>query len=293
MSVSLGLGFFSSRAVADMICPDWQYPHCTTARSPHAFCTAFAARDDRPSIVVTWRLATAETGAEQERNVCPSTWTVRAPHCAMPHPYLVPVRPTSSRMTHSSGVSGSPSNSRRVPLMLSVMDMQSSSYRGRMPGGWRSSGRGAGGSGLDPRSDQGAQLRLRAGRGLAVSAGHPAPAHQRVVRRVLVDRRERLAAVALQVLYLLAGLPQRFRLPCHRLRRDMPQGMSGNARRLVVCILMEGRAAHADGPFVVGTTDHQRRMRMTVIALRRPLTNRVAIQAAWMLEDPTRLDEQR
>src|ERR1700737_724111 len=196
MSVSLGLGFFSSRAVADMICPDWQYPHWTTSRSTHAFCTAFAARDDKPSIVVTCRLATAETGAEHERNVCPSTWTVQAPHCAMPHPYLVPVRPTSSRITHSSGVSGSPSNSRRVPLMLSVMDMQSSSYRGRMPGGWRSSGCGAGGSGLDPRGDQGAQRRLRAGRGLAVSAGHPAPAHHRVVRHVLVDRRERLAPVA-------------------------------------------------------------------------------------------------
>src|SRR6202049_3182464 len=123
MSVSLGLGFFSRSAVADMICPDWQYPQCTTSRLTHAFCTAFAARDDKPSIVVTWRLATAETGAEHERNVCPSTWTVQAPHCAIPHPYLVPVRPRSSRMTQSSGVSGSPSNSRRVPLMLSVMDM--------------------------------------------------------------------------------------------------------------------------------------------------------------------------
>src|SRR5204862_7061030 len=97
------------------------HPHCTSARSTYAFPTAFAARDDRLSIVVTWRPATAETGAEHERNVCPSTWTVQAPHCAIPHPYLVPVRPSSSRMTHSSGVFGSPSKSRRVPLMLSVM----------------------------------------------------------------------------------------------------------------------------------------------------------------------------
>src|ERR1700674_823797 len=129
MSVSFGLGFFSRSAVADMICPDWQYPHCTTSRSTHAFCTAFAARDDKPSIVVTWRLATAETGAEQERNVCPSTWTVHAPHCAIPHPYLVPVRPSASRMTHNSGVSGSPLKSRRVPLMLSVIDILSSYAR--------------------------------------------------------------------------------------------------------------------------------------------------------------------
>src|ERR1700675_3383147 len=200
MSVSLGLGFFSSRAVADMICPDLQYPHCTTSRSTHAFCTAFAARDDKPSIVVTWRFATAETGAEHERNVCPSTWTVQAPHCAIPHPYLVPVRPRSSRITHSSGVSGSPSNSRRVPLMLSVTDMQSSSFKEGRRAAASSSGCGAGGSGLDPRGDQCAQLRLRAGRGLAVSAGHPPPAHQRVVRHVLADRGERLAAVASRVL---------------------------------------------------------------------------------------------
>ena len=32
---------------------------------------------------------------------------------------------------------------------------------------------------------------------------------------------------------------------------------------------------------------------MTVVALGRPLSDRVAIQAARMLEDPTRLHEQR
>src|SRR6202790_854678 len=118
MSVSLGLGFFSRSAVADMICPDWQYPHCTTSRSTHAFCTAFAARDDKPSIVVTWRLATAETGAEHERNGWPSTWTVQAPHCAMPQPYLVPVRPIFSRIAQSTGASGSTSTSIVLPLIV-------------------------------------------------------------------------------------------------------------------------------------------------------------------------------
>ena len=33
--------------------------------------------------------------------------TVQAPHCAMPQPYFVPVMPMLSRITHSSGVSGS------------------------------------------------------------------------------------------------------------------------------------------------------------------------------------------
>src|SRR5258708_24058157 len=171
-------------------------------------------------MVVTGRPATAETGAEHERNVCPSTWTVHAPHCAIPQPYLVPVRPSSSRMTHSSGVCGSPSNSRRVPLMSSVMDIAKLLVR---------SGFGASGAGLDPRGDQPPELRPGAGRRLAVAARLPSPAHQRDLRHVLLAGGERLAAVALRVLDLLADLTQRFGLPCHRLRCDMPERMAWNA----------------------------------------------------------------
>ena len=36
ISASLGLGFFSRSAAADMIWPDWQYPHCTTSTLSHA-----------------------------------------------------------------------------------------------------------------------------------------------------------------------------------------------------------------------------------------------------------------
>jgi hypothetical protein len=34
-------------------------------------------------------------------------------------------------------------------------------------------------------------------------------------------------------------------------------------------------------------------MRMTVVALRRPLADGMAVEAAWMLKHPTGLDEQR
>ena len=44
---------------------------------------------------------------EHERIGLPSICTVQAPHCAMPQPNFVPVRPTTSRSTQSSGVSGS------------------------------------------------------------------------------------------------------------------------------------------------------------------------------------------
>jgi hypothetical protein len=42
---------------------------------------------------------------------------VHAPHCATPQPYLVPVRPTCSRITQRSGVFGSTSTLWDLPLM--------------------------------------------------------------------------------------------------------------------------------------------------------------------------------
>ena len=45
--------------------------------------------------------------------------TVHAPHCAMPQPYLVPVNPSRSRRTQSSGMSGGAWTSRTLPLTLS------------------------------------------------------------------------------------------------------------------------------------------------------------------------------
>ena len=56
-------------------------------------------------MVVTLLFPTAEMGVEQARTGWPSTCTVQAPQSAMPQPYLVPVRPNSSRSAHSSGVS--------------------------------------------------------------------------------------------------------------------------------------------------------------------------------------------
>src|SRR5258708_8333725 len=69
-------------------------------------------------MVVTLWSATAETGVTQEGVACPPICTVQAPHCAMPQPNLVPVRPTTSRIAHSNGMSGS--TSREIGLPLSV-----------------------------------------------------------------------------------------------------------------------------------------------------------------------------
>src|SRR5258708_33263409 len=62
---------------------------------------------------------TALTGTEQERITSPLICTEQAPHWATPQPYLVPVSPTCSRMTHRSGVSASTCTSRVLPLILS------------------------------------------------------------------------------------------------------------------------------------------------------------------------------
>ena len=73
---------------------------------------------ESPSIVVTDFFAAALMVVRQERVGWPSTWTAQAEHCPMPQPYLVPVSPSVSRSTHSSGVSGLMSTVRGVPFTV-------------------------------------------------------------------------------------------------------------------------------------------------------------------------------
>src|SRR6266851_267236 len=64
----------------------------------------------------------AATGMTQDRRGAPSTCTVQAPHRAIPQPNFVPVKPTRSRKTQSSGMFGEPFTSRATPLMVNFMD---------------------------------------------------------------------------------------------------------------------------------------------------------------------------
>ena len=59
-------------------------------------------------------------GVMQERVATPSICTVQAPHKAAPQPNFVPVIPSTSRNTHSSGVSPSTSTLCVFPLTLMV-----------------------------------------------------------------------------------------------------------------------------------------------------------------------------
>src|SRR5437016_11102596 len=131
ISASVGCGFFARSAAAAMIWPDWQYPHCGTSSSIHARCTACARFLERPSIVVTRLPATAATGSTQVRVATPSRWTVQAPHWAMPQPNLVPVRPSVSRSTQRSGVSGVTLTVSRLPFTVKeIGDMTCFLYKG-------------------------------------------------------------------------------------------------------------------------------------------------------------------
>src|SRR5258707_7360560 len=99
-----------------MICPDWQYPHCGTSSSIHAFCSGCVRSEDSPSIVVTCFPSARDTGATQERIALPSRCTVHAPQSAIPQPNFVPVNPSDSRSTHNKGVDGSTSTCTAFPF---------------------------------------------------------------------------------------------------------------------------------------------------------------------------------
>src|SRR5581483_11303161 len=69
-------------------------------------------------MVTTFLPAARRTGVTHDRTASPSRWTVQAPHRAMPQPNLVPVRPSVSRSTQSSGVSPETFTARSWSLTL-------------------------------------------------------------------------------------------------------------------------------------------------------------------------------
>src|SRR5581483_1295823 len=94
ISASVGCGISLRSAAADMIMPDWQYPHCGTCSAIQARCSRCRPFFAKPSIVVIdFPFATA-TGSEQERTAPPSRCTVHAPQAATPQPNFVPVNPS-------------------------------------------------------------------------------------------------------------------------------------------------------------------------------------------------------
>jgi hypothetical protein len=69
-------------------------------------------------MVTTFLPSTDARSTEHARTAMPSTCTVQAPHRPAPQPYLVPVNPTWSRMTHKSGVLASASTETRLSFTV-------------------------------------------------------------------------------------------------------------------------------------------------------------------------------
>src|SRR3954453_17975653 len=91
-----------------------------TSTFSQAFCNrAPTAVSPMCSMVVILALCRLPTGVWHERWAAPFTWTVQAPQRPAPHPYLVPMRPSSSRNTHNKGISGGASNWCTCPLICS------------------------------------------------------------------------------------------------------------------------------------------------------------------------------
>ena len=210
------------------------------------------------------------SGVTHERTTWPSRCTVHAPHSASPQPYLVPVRPSTSRSAHSSGISGS--TSRRAPSPLT----RTRDAHGSPPSaGTRR-----------PVSTHAAisapNCSCVPGAGSRSCAGRPAPGDELVVRVVLDDLRERLAAVALRVLDLLADVARRLADPRHLDGREVPVRRARHARVLQVAILMAARALHADHAAVVRAARDRRIVQAHLHALQRHVAVRVAVGAARM-----------
>src|SRR6185312_4649317 len=87
----------------------------------------------------------------------PSTSTVQAPHCAMPQPNLVPVRPRTSRSTQSRGMSSLTATSCSFPFTFSFMVLTSPDRQKRSPGEirWHRGKSTASGGGRSPSAPRG------------------------------------------------------------------------------------------------------------------------------------------
>src|SRR6266436_5778441 len=107
ISEDVGLGFACRSATLLMIIPGVQKAHWKAPASRKACCTGCRRPSfSSPSMVVIDFPTPALTWTWQERRGAPSIKTVHAPHCPSPQPYLLPVRPSSSRSTVNREVSG-------------------------------------------------------------------------------------------------------------------------------------------------------------------------------------------
>src|SRR5208282_2567430 len=122
ISCSLGLGFLSSRALAESNMPGAQKPHCTAAVWMKACCRGWrCVGSPRPSMVRMSLPSALIARYRQALTGSPSSSTVQAPHSPVLQPSLVPVKPILSRMASSSRSLASTDTRCSSPLTLRLM----------------------------------------------------------------------------------------------------------------------------------------------------------------------------
>ena len=89
---------------------------------------------ESPSMVVIFLPATLETSVTHDRVAWPSMCTVQTPHSAIPHPYFVPRRFRTSRITHNRGMSAGTSTRVECPLITNSKGMVSTPLKQFDPG---------------------------------------------------------------------------------------------------------------------------------------------------------------
>src|SRR5436305_11970128 len=92
--------------------------------------------------------------------------------------------------------------------------------------------RGTGRSGFHPSLNQRAGLLLRSWRGAAAGAGGPGPADQRIFADMMDKVFDLASAITGRVFDLCANFGNRFALPRHLKRREMPFRMARHTARV-------------------------------------------------------------
>src|ERR1700694_4477952 len=145
--------------------------------------------------------------------------------------------------------------------------------------------------GLHPGFDESSGRLLRARSGSASISGRPGPTDQRVLTNVMDEVFRLAAAIARGVFDLSADLRERFALPRHFARRDMPFRVTRHAAGLEVGFLVTDRTTHRLSTMTVGAALDGRLVKPALVTLARAVAGRMAVNTAWMGQHLAELGE--